>query len=311
MVQKAAELLSSLSDDYAPPPFVGGEPVDFGKTRLLLEEADQRSRTLEADRAKWGRIALRRDRSRIARALGSGSGFAEELASLDWPTVRNRLAALRGELRSPRGQSFVDTLEERTRSAETALTLLREEYRSGGWRRKSMVDVRDGRGIATVLGVTEEGLLLEGSNETAPWSKVAGNAEWMHQLFRDRLSRPYTDSERADIGALMHLVAVHELGERARVVLSSDASPLPQAEEMRAPLDAVASWFRADGTPSLSEWNGEAQAVETFLFASQASREGAWSRARALTEELLDSLFDSLFVLLLVDGSLWQEEAPR
>lgn len=271
-----------------------------GDVRARLRELDDREETFLARRS-------REDARALAANLVGEAGLEGELLLLDLEAAAARLQALAGELQTDEGRALAAALLQDVLAARLALNHLADEFAAQNWQRKVVAVPQAGgqQRNREVIGADHAGLLiLQGAeSEHVPWSDFGGQTEALHKLFKDRLSRPYTDEEVAGIESLLRLTAVAEAvsgGDemfRPRKTANFSAA---EAREMTAPFDLVAEWSREAGRSD--RLRPEAEAAATLADGLRAGSDERWSTAVVAIERLLERYGDTLLVRLLSDG---------
>ncbi len=305
-----AALLAALERRVRPPAFAPGEPVPLAKLRLELAAAAERAAALGPERALWLAGARSADRERLAAALGPESPFPAALRALDLDALDAALDDLRAGLRTDEARAFADALASDVRAARAALAALVAAFDDPGWRRRAIVDAQAGRGLATVRAASPDGLVLEEGGAPISWSRFAVHADWMRQLFHERLAAPWSPDTRREVAALLRLCACAEAAEAARAALAADA---PADAALLEPFAACEAWRAAELPGADERLEREREAARLFVAATAAAGQGSWSLALEAARALVALVPGSLFAALLSDGSATDgaDGAPR
>jgi hypothetical protein len=297
--------LPALPADLAGPDFTEKIHIDS-----LHSGLEARLENIDAERARFDAELMRADARIVAGALAGPTGIESELRRFDFEAATARLEALESRLGTEPARNEIRRLAEGLASGRQALEMVAGEFT--GWRRTSMRDPRNERRTRNAVAATQLGVTFEGSNDGfVPWSAFGGNPGALHQLFVERLSRPYTTQELESIATLMRISAVVRAIEVAGGTLDRDTpdhfGPV-NAAELLASFDDAGSWAREVG--DARSFDRERRAAQLLAGALRALDDESWSMAVSELELLLADYRDTLLVLLLSSGNP-PELAPR
>ncbi len=289
------------------PPELGFDAVpELGDVIGLRGLVQKRVDGLEAARERFATRRTRGDLEALANALRGESGLEGALAGLDLRAADQRLQNLESTLGTEPAKEWTRALRSALTDGRGALDALAREFDAGGWRRKAVPDPRArGRANRDAVGASAEGLLLkaDGGSELAPWSAFGARPADLHQLFFQRLSREYTESELRGIEALVRCAAVVSAVREVADCFDATNPGLLSVEEAQAvsdAFDAARNW--AAGGADKDAIEREAAAAALLIESLRAREQGQWSVATVRFEELFARHGDTLFVRLLSDG---------
>ncbi len=304
----------ALSEEGWPalPVLVSVESVpELSNLRSERARIEARLAGLDEERRAFEVERTRSDRRALAEAFGGAAGLESELRRLAFARADERLAALEPRLPLEDSRRWVAALRADLAKGAAALQVLSEEWGRGGWKRKTFDDPRSrGRAKAEAVGADAGGILLKGDGgpELVSWSEFGDHPPELHQLFLERLARPYTSAERAGIEALLRQAAVLQAIEEGAEMLQAGEEHVLTDEEARAmlsPFDLARAWAAEPG--SAGALSLEQEATELLVAALRATSDGRWSAACAALERLLRDYRASLLVRLLTDGRVLPE----
>ena len=306
-------LLEGLALELNVPDYAEGRaPQGAGELAALGASARDRLLGLEAEEVAFGKRAELEAARALAAGIGAGSGFGGELLELRLGDARARLDALIAQLGegTTAGQRAA-ALRADVAAAEGALEDLAEAFHAGEWRRKAVIDPRDGN-AHEATGADAQGLVLDGKD--APWAVFGGDPDALDGLFDGRLGRDYTEDELAGIAVLLRIAGVGRLVAATGAALGPDGPSFDadDAAALAGALDPALDWAARSGRAELvTAAEAEHASASLATDALVAAAEGAWSRSVARLEELLGEHTRSLLVQLLSDGSDWQQAPPE
>ncbi len=310
-LSSAFDALSEQGWPELPSALNAGSVPELSSLRSLRARLEARLAGLHEERRTFELEIARRDRRALTDALGGASGLERELRELDLAAAGERLAPLEQSLPLEESRRWVASLRADLSVGAAALRALAGEWSRGGWKRKTLDDPRGrGRAKAEAVGVEPGGILVKGGAgaELLPWSAFGDHPPELHQLFLERLPRPYTPAERAGIEALLRNAAVLRAIEEGAEMLHADEQRQLSDEEARAmlaPFELARAWSApgsSDGTLAR-----EQEATELLLSALRATSDERWSSACAALERLLRDYRATLLVRLLSDGRVLPE----
>jgi hypothetical protein len=275
----------------------------LSEARAALEE---RIAGLDLERARFDRALALSERRRIAEGLWRSGELERELRAFDLAAADARVAALEGALDRPDSRGGLAELRAELAAARTAFEPLVREWPAGGWKRRTVNDPRiRGRANREAVNADARGVLVKDgeSTELVGWDEFARRPAELHQLFLERLSRPYTASETGAIAALLRLAAVLQAVDEGAEVLADPEHQALSGEESQRLLEGfelAREWSQDPAAKARLE--GETAAAALLASALSASSEKRWGEACALLERLLSEQGETLLVRLLSDG---------
>ncbi|MCP3920702.1 MAG: protein kinase [bacterium] len=266
---------------------------------------------ISTDRDQFIRRRAGQDDAAIATGLGGAGGLEAELRSFDFQAASARLQSMVGKVTTADARARLETVQADLAIAGTALNAIGEAWGAGEWKRRSLRDPRGSKSDAT--NADKNGVMLAGGNGASqvPWSAWCGKTARLDNVFKGRLTRPWTSEESASIAALMRVSAIIEAVDLASQLLRQDSGQSAmkfsdrESQDMLAAFDVAASWAAESGSEEAVQ--RERAAAELLGSALRATSDEAWTRAVTLIERLLDEHRGSLLVLLLSDGTPAQD----
>jgi hypothetical protein len=239
-------------------------------------------------------------------SLWSTGALERELRAFDLAAAEARLAALESDLARSALHGEVAELRAELAAARGAFEPLAREWSGAGWKRRTVNDPRArGRTNREVVSADARGVLVkegEGTDLVA-WSEFACRPAELHQLFLERLARPYTPAEQSAIASLLRVAAVLQAIDEGAEVLADPEHQALTAEEgqrFREGFELAREW--SQDAQSKARLERETAAAELLASALGASAEKRWGEACALLERLLAEQRETLLVRLLSDG---------
>jgi protein kinase-like protein/FHA domain-containing protein len=302
MRTRLSELLPGLELPALPEDLKLDQYPELGELRGLATSLRSRLENLDSAREQFLTEQARKDVKLFAASAGGPDGLERELRTLDLDAAAERLSGLQSSLATELAKKHARELREGLLLGRQVLATLGAEFGRGTWRRKTITDPRGRRASnRNVAGADAQGLTLDGDGERLPWSAFGGRTRELHQLFFERLSRPYTPDELAGIETLMRVTAV------VQAIGAADEMFHPK---LQARFDESEVREMVEGFELARTWGGgaqahcarEAEAATILAHALRLGSGGSWSGAVAGIERLLHEFPDTLLVRLLSNG---------
>ena len=283
------------------------EPEQVASLARIRLNVRTRLDKISTDREQFLRLRAGQDDAAIATGLGGTSGLEAELRSFDFQAASARLHTTAGKVATADARTRLETVQADLNIAGTALLAIGEAWGAGEWKRRSLRDPRGSKSDAT--NADKNGVLLAGGSGATqvPWSAWCGKTARLDNVFKGRLTRPWTSDEKASIAALMRVSAVIEAVDLASQMLRQESGRSPmkfsdgESQELLAAFDVAAAWAAESGSEEAVQ--RERAAAELLGSALRATSDEAWTQAVTMIERLLEEHRGSLLVLLLSDGT--------
>ncbi|MEX1024364.1 MAG: FHA domain-containing serine/threonine-protein kinase [Planctomycetota bacterium] len=308
--------LMELTADLELPPLDAEAATDGAGELAALRELAERVRAarerLPLDRVEFAERIEHVRRRELAAALGPDSGAIALFQGLDLAGLEALAARLARSGPGSLGATLGETLAAERADAAVILETLATGWDRGLWRRKTVLDPRDGRrSTIEVLSAGPEGLRFDGSpNELVPWGAFGQDVSLLDQLFKARLTREYTDAEKRGILALLRWSLASSAASAAERAFASGALRSSDASRLESALASVRSvleWKEMEALRA-SKLLVEVEACELLVTALEASRNEAWGACVTALEALYRRYDAALVRHLLSDETDWREE---
>lgn len=322
--------LASAGEVLWPGPATPGEPAVFGELRAKCQVFRARLEGLPAAELEYALRLRSRDRRQLASSLGPGSNLREEMLNLEFTPALARMQATREQLTTDESRADLGRVQGRFQAAQRALERLASSHAEGLWKRKSIsVPKTEVRSYSReAISILPEGILVEEEDASAlvRWADFARSEAALAQLFKSRLSRPWTQEESADIASLLSLPAIAKALELAGKDLLTDSQAELDSERVQrimASFDETVAWIEEESgisSAQLAETQSrpaeqsapqaalasilrERRALQVLTQALVAYQENLYSLCISLTETLLTDYSQTLLVQMLSNGS--------
>ncbi len=300
------ELLQNFIDQLGLP---AEDPTEDPRLTLLRQRSMLAKRTLQgldAIKAAHNTQRATSDESRVMQAFaGTGSDTAGLLADLQagkLSQVDENLGILLASVKTLDLLQPLAALRADVQAGQRSLAMLSASFNSPGWRRQTVLDLRDGQESYEVVACDANGpqVLVDGTLSHLGWAPFLASARGMQHLFDRRLERSLNTTEKADIDAFLRLAAVLECLAVARELLEREVVTERRMAELIKPFGQAQLSRAADLPPEeAAKLTLEEDAAKTLALGLRALSSGQPLTAQTHLERLANEFPSSLFLLLL------------
>lgn len=301
-----APLLQIFLEHLGLPNQTTGEDPRLALLRKREASATQTLRNLSRMEASFQSAQSNREESMVITALSTGGpdgkGILGDLQGGKVRQAHETLSTLLTQIKTPALAIPLNQLHRDLEAGLRVLQMLSASFTNPGWRRRTVLDLRDRQDSFEVVACDENGpkVLRNGVPDHLGWAPFINSAKGMQHLFDRRMDRPFNDQEETDIGALVRLAAIMESTNIAEPLLSARVCSERDIEGLTAPFDQALTRRRKDISPQESSLLGtERTAAQTLGLALQALSGDDPHTASILLQRLRDEFPSSIFRLLL------------
>jgi hypothetical protein len=300
------ELLQNFIDQLGLPT---EDPAEDPRMTLLRQRsllAERTLRGLDALKAAHRAQQTTSDESRVMQAFdGTGSDTASLLADLqagNLSTVDENLGILLTSVTTLDLIQPLAALRADVQAGRRSFDMLSASFNSPGWRRQTVLDLRQGQESYEVVSCDASGpqVMVGGALSHLGWAPFLASARGMQHLFDRRLERSLNTAEKTDFSALLRLAAVLECLDVARELMRQEVVTERRMAELIKPFEQALLHRGADLPPGeTTKLAHEQGAAKTFGLGLRALSNGQPLTAQTHLERLHNEFPDSLFLLLL------------
>ncbi|MEM8713650.1 MAG: hypothetical protein AAGG01_22130, partial [Planctomycetota bacterium] len=306
------------TDDEAPILADERAPSSVLEYRTLVASIQSRLDGLADSRADFEATLLRKERVAVSALLSEN--LERDLAQLD---ARGAAARVKDAANKTSEEPLKTRLAERAadlEAAAAAVSALIQGWQTPGWRRRSVIDPRDGAsGSVEIVGVSASGLSVAdgGDSLQIPFSAWASDTRALENLFLSRLDRDWTAEEARGIATLLSVSASRETLMKLESALGASAMRVSPADSaaLTAAFDVALEWAQEaqDEYPGTSvggragrgltdileeQREGTALLTEALI----ARDRGEWGASSELLTRLLEERRDTWITMMLSTG---------